>query len=54
MPQAVQYRRWTGRIHAPHNLNIPFEILLIEMNSGAVLAKFAYLWGYDENNKTVD
>ena len=30
--------------------DLPFEILMIDMNSGAVLAKFVYLWTFDVTN----
>jgi hypothetical protein len=48
---------WTNQCPIPSDL--PFEILMIDMNSGALLSKFVYLWTFDaENNwpilKTVD
>jgi hypothetical protein len=48
---------WTNLCPIPSDL--PFEILMIDMNSGAVLAKFVYLWTFDAQNnwpmlKTVD
>jgi hypothetical protein len=48
---------WTNQCPIPSDL--PFEILMIDMNSGALLAKFVYLWTFDaENNwpilKTID
>lgn len=48
---------WTNACPIPSDL--PFEILMIDINSGALLSKFVYLWTFDaENNwpilKTVD
>jgi hypothetical protein len=48
---------WTNACPIPSDL--PFEILMIDMNSGALLSKSVYLWTFDaENNwpilKTVD
>lgn len=36
---------WTNQCPIPSDL--PFELLMIDMNSGAILAKFKYLWMYD-------
>jgi hypothetical protein len=30
--------------------DLPFEILMIDMNSGAILAKFQYIWTFDTVN----
>jgi hypothetical protein len=54
---AVSAMDWTNACPIPSDL--PFEILMIDMNSGALLSKFVYLWTFDaENNwpilKTVD
>jgi hypothetical protein len=38
---------WTNPCPIPSDL--PFEILMIDMNSGAVLTKFVYLWTFDAN-----
>jgi hypothetical protein len=48
---------WTNQCPIPSDL--PFELLMIDMNSGAILAKFKFLWTFDaENNwpvlKSVD
>lgn len=39
---------WTNQCPIPSDL--PFEILMIDMNSGAILAKFTYLWTFDAQN----
>jgi hypothetical protein len=39
---------WTNQCPIPSDL--PFEILMIDMNSGAMLAKFKYLWTFDADN----
>lgn len=39
---------WTHPCPIPSEL--PFEILMMDMNSGAVLSKFEYLWTFDANN----
>jgi hypothetical protein len=36
---------WTNQCPIPSDL--PFELLMIDMNSGALLAKFKYLWTFD-------
>ena len=38
---------WTNPCPIPSDL--PFEILMIDMNSGALLTKFVYLWTFDAN-----
>jgi hypothetical protein len=48
---------WTNECPIPSDL--PFEILMIDMNSGPLLSKSVYLWTFDaENNcpflKTID
>jgi hypothetical protein len=48
---------WTNQCPTPSDL--PLEILMIDMNSGALLTKFVYVWTFDaENNwpilKSVD
>jgi hypothetical protein len=48
---------WTNQCPIPSDL--PFEILMLDMNSGALLSKFVYLWTFDALNnwpilKTVD
>jgi hypothetical protein len=48
---------WTNQCPMPSDL--PFEILMIDMNSGALVAKLVYLWTFDAQNnwpilKTVD
>jgi hypothetical protein len=48
-----------GTNECPIPSDIPFEILMIDMNSGALLSKFEYLWTFDATNnwpflKTVD
>jgi hypothetical protein len=48
---------WTNQ--CPITSDLPFEILMIDLNSGALLAKFVYLWTFDAQNnwpilKTVD
>jgi hypothetical protein len=41
---------WTNSCPLPSNL--PFEILMMDVNSGELLAKFAYIWTFDvENNR---
>jgi hypothetical protein len=30
--------------------DLAFEILMIDMNSGAILSKFTYLWTFDAPN----
>jgi hypothetical protein len=54
---SVSEMDWTNQCPKPSGL--PFEILMIDMNSGALLAKFIYLWTFDAQNnwpilKTVD
>jgi hypothetical protein len=39
---------WTNACPIPSDL--PFEILMIDMNSGALLTKFVYLWTFDATN----
>jgi hypothetical protein len=39
---------WTNLCPIPSDL--PFDILMIDMNTGAVLAKFVYLWTFDAIN----
>jgi hypothetical protein len=39
---------WTNQCPIPSDL--PFEILMIDMNSGAILSKFTYLWTFDAQN----
>jgi hypothetical protein len=39
---------WTNQCPIPSDL--PFEILMIDMNSGALLAKFVYVWTFDAQN----
>jgi hypothetical protein len=48
---------WTKQCPIPSDL--PFEVLMIDMNSSAPLSKFVHLWTFDaENNwsilKTID
>jgi hypothetical protein len=48
---------WTNLCPIPSDL--PFDILMMDMNTGAVLSKFVYLWTFDALNnwpilKTVD
>ena len=46
---AVTQMDWTNQCPIPSDL--PFEILMFDMNSGTILAKFKYLWTFDvENN----
>lgn len=54
---SVSEMDWTNQCPIPSDL--PFEILMIDMNSGALLAKFVYLWTFDAQNnwpilKTLD
>lgn len=42
---SVSEMDWTNQCPIPSDL--PFEILMIDMNSGALLAKFVYLWTFD-------
>jgi len=54
---SVSEMDWTNQCPIPSDL--PFEILMIDMNSGALLAKFVYIWTFDAQNnwpilKTVD
>jgi hypothetical protein len=39
---------WTNQCPIPSDL--PFELLMIDMNSGAILAKFQYIWTFDAVN----
>ena len=39
-----------GTNECPIPSDIPFEILMIDMNSGALLSKFEYLWTFDATN----
>jgi hypothetical protein len=45
---AVSEMDWTNACPIPSDL--PFEILMIDMNSGAILTKFVYLWTFDAQN----
>jgi hypothetical protein len=45
---AVSEMDWTNSCPIPSDL--PFELLMIDMNSGAILAKFKYLWTFDASN----
>lgn len=39
---------WTNQCPIPSDL--PFELLMIDMSSGAILAKFPYIWTFDAVN----
>jgi hypothetical protein len=45
---AVSEMYWTNQ--CPISSDLPFELLMIDMNSGAILAKFKYLWTFDARN----
>jgi hypothetical protein len=45
---AISDMDWTNPCPIPSDL--PFEILMIDMNSGAILEKFVYLWTFDAQN----
>ena len=45
---AVSEMDWTNACPIPSDLQ--FEILMIDMNSGALLSKFKYLWTFDAQN----
>ena len=45
---AVSEMDWTNQCPLPSDL--PFEVLMIDMNSGAILAKFPYIWTFDAVN----
>ena len=45
---AVSEMDWTNQCPMPSDL--PFEVLMIDMNSEAILAKFEYIWTFDAVN----
>jgi hypothetical protein len=47
-PSVVSAMDWTHPCPIPSDL--PFEILMIGLNNGAVLSKFEYLWTFDAQN----
>ena len=45
---AVTALDWTNQCPIPSDL--PFEILMLDMDSGALLTKFVYVWTFDAQN----
>ncbi len=45
---SVSEMDWSNQCPIPSDL--PFEILMIDMDSGAILAKFTYVWTFDAQN----